>query len=318
MLMQIIPLVRKLYSGKLYILWILLAIKILYACSQEETSDPNPTRANLQDKADSVAYFVGAKMAAKFKSKEPNFRQLEIRVLLSGFTKYLDGDTTLDCRSSILELAKQNRKSMTDEELKRISYCFGKLNAFECINVFRGFNAHQNLSKSPLINGFEDGMNEKNSLIDSDQSWIYTYEQFITQCNVENEKRLFQKAFQNKAILALDSNVLLEIKSAGQGAFIQPQEEIKFNFTKYNALGDTLESTYDPQKQAYIPRTMPFQSLDKGLQIAFSKMKPGGKYKVFIPGKMAAFNNQRYQAFSYEIDLIASTKKGTFVLNSPQ
>jgi Domain amino terminal to FKBP-type peptidyl-prolyl isomerase len=294
-----------------------LFIGILPSCSDEDAPEPYTINNALKDKQDSVSYFIGMKMSAKFKKNEPNFKQLDLPLLMNGFKQFLNGDTALQCRNQILETAKQSRKTITNEDIKGLSFCFGKINAYECLNVFKGFNAHQNISKSTLIKGFEDGIYDKNNLIDADQSWIYTYEQFITQCNMENEKRLFQKAYENKSISQLDSNVLLEIISPGQGDFINPLDEVTFNFVKYNALGDTLETSFQSMGKSPSPRKAPFQSLEKGLQIGFLKMKPGGKYRLFIPGKLTVLDNQRYQAFSYEIDLIASTKKGTFVENSP-
>lgn len=300
----------------IFIFLALMSSLLLQSCAEEDTPEPITPTSSLKDKQDSVSYFVGMKMASKFKTKEPNFRQLEIPIIVNGFKHFLKGDTTLSCRALILNVEKQRSKSMTKEILNQLSFCFGKLNALECTKVFKEFNASQKMSNGPLTKGFEDGILGKNNLIDSDEAWIYTYEQFITQCNMDNEKRLFQKAYENKSIITLDSNVLLEIISPGVGEFVNTQDEVKFHFIKFNALGDTLLSSFQHKEKGMSPRISAYQELEIGLKIAFLKMKPGGKYKLFIPGNLSVLENQRYQALSYEIDLIASTKKSTFVQKS--
>ena len=63
-------------------------IGILPSCSDEDAPEPYTINNALKDKQDSVSYFIGMKMSAKFKKNEPNFKQLDLPLLINGFKQF--------------------------------------------------------------------------------------------------------------------------------------------------------------------------------------------------------------------------------------
>jgi len=96
-----------------------------------------------------------------------------------------------------------------------------------------------------------------------------------------SEKFMAEQA-KRKGVKEVRDGVLLEVNQKGKGDKFTMKDLVKVHYRGWDARGKLFDSSYKRKRSSVFDPS----NLIKGLQIAFTEMRKGGKYTVFIPQKL--------------------------------
>ena len=174
------------------------------------------------------------------------------------------------------------------------------------------------ISEGALLKAFSDAFNEKE--IEFDRNEI---NQILSKFFRENEIRKVEKKFidnkiagekfleENKTkegVITLPSGLQYQVITEGKGPHPAPEDRVTVHYTGSKIDGTVFESTLDKGE----PATFGVSQVIKGWTEALQLMKPGSKWKLFIPQEIAYGTYPRtggpiepYEALVFEVELIS-------------
>jgi len=174
------------------------------------------------------------------------------------------------------------------------------------------------ISEGALLKAFRDAFNEKE--IEFERNEI---NQILSKFFRENEIRKVEEKFidnkiagekfleENKTkegVIILPSGLQYKILKEGTGPHPSPEDKVTVHYTGSTIDGTVFESTLDKGE----PATFGVSQVIKGWTEALQLMKPGSKWKLFIPQEMAYGTYPRaggpikpYEALVFEVELIS-------------
>jgi FKBP-type peptidyl-prolyl cis-trans isomerase len=173
---------------------------------------------------------------------------------------------------------------------QKISYIFGR----EIGQSFREAPAKVDLDA--FMHGIQDGINQKASLISSEEE-EKTKSQFSMKIQEEQAQRLTELADKNlkeeesflaknkseEGVVTTDSGLQYRVLQEGAGALLKETDRVKVHYRGSLIDGTEFDSSYSRNEPAVFEVNGVIPGWTEGLQI----MKFGGKYKLWIPSKLA-------------------------------
>jgi len=146
----------------------------------------------------------------------------------------------------------------------------------------------------------EDQMTKHNSQTES-----------LAKSNLEKGKEFLETNKQNKNIITLASGLQYTILASGKGEHPKPNDSVTVNYRGTLIDGTEFDSSYSRNESI----TFQVNHLIKGWQEALVLMKPGDKWKLFVPSELA-YGNQAAGAIIkpnstliFELELLAIKSK---------
>lgn len=174
------------------------------------------------------------------------------------------------------------------------------------------------ISEGALLKAFSDAFNDKEIEFERQQ-----INQILNKFFRENEIRKIEKKFidnkiagekfleENKTkegVITLLSGLQYQVITEGKGPHPAPEDKVIVHYTGSTIDGTVFESTLDKGE----PATFRVNQVIKGWTEALQLMKPGSKWKLFIPQEIAYGTYPRaggpikpYEALVFEVELIS-------------
>lgn len=131
--------------------------------------------------------------------------------------------------------------------------------------------------------------------------------------NLAKGKEFLEKNKQNQGIVVLSSGLQYKILASGKGNSPTINDAVTVNYRGTLIDGTEFDSSYKRQESA----TLQLNQLIKGWQEALMLMKPGDKWRLFVPSELAygeqaaGPNIKPNSALIFDIELLAVSKKST-------
>jgi len=174
------------------------------------------------------------------------------------------------------------------------------------------------ISEGALLKAFSDAFNEKEIVFERNE-----INQILEKFFSENEIRKVEKKFidnkiaggkfleENKTkegVITLPSGLQYQVITEGKGPHPAPEDRVTVHYTGSKIDGTVFESTLDKGE----PATFGVSQVIKGWTEAVQLMKPGSKWKLFIPQEIAYGIYPRaggpiepFEALVFEVELIS-------------
>jgi FKBP-type peptidyl-prolyl cis-trans isomerase len=173
---------------------------------------------------------------------------------------------------------------------QKIGYVFGR----EIGQSFRETPAKIDLDAFML--GIQDGLNQRPSLLSTEEE-EKTKEEFSAKMQEEQSKRFAAQAEKNQTdeddflaknksqpgVVTTASGLQYEVLQEGSGAAIQQTDRVKVHYRGSLLDGTEFDSSYSRNQPAVFDVGGIIPGWTEGLQL----MKVGGKYRLWVPSKLA-------------------------------
>ncbi|MBN1951451.1 MAG: FKBP-type peptidyl-prolyl cis-trans isomerase [Bacteroidales bacterium] len=140
-----------------------------------------------------------------------------------------------------------------------------------------------------LIKAFRDCLNEKHLVLDEDQAAMILNDYLSMQqddknnVNLEEGEAFFEKNARKKGVVTLPSGLQYEIIEEGSGETPNDTSRVTVHYKGYFINGEEFDSSYKNDE----PAQFAVNSVIPGWTEALKLMKPGAKWIVYIPAKLA-------------------------------
>jgi FKBP-type peptidyl-prolyl cis-trans isomerase FklB len=175
------------------------------------------------------------------------------------------------------------------------------------------FGITNEVSLETIIRGLKDGMggkklepNDRRSL----QGFIHSLMDEITQRNLKAGKEFLEKNGHEKGVTTTASGLEYKVLAPGdkKAAFPGPTDQVTVQYR-----GKLLDGTeFDSSFSRPAPTTFGVNTIIKGWQEALVMMKPGAKWRLWIPADLAYGNSPRPgipagSMLDFEVELVSAT-----------
>jgi FKBP-type peptidyl-prolyl cis-trans isomerase FklB len=175
------------------------------------------------------------------------------------------------------------------------------------------FGITNEVSLETIIRGLKDGMggkklepNDRRSL----QGFIHSLMDDITQRNLKAGKEFLEKNGHEKGVTTTASGLEYKVLAPGdkKAAFPGPTDQVTVQYR-----GKLLDGTeFDSSFSRPAPTTFGVNTIIKGWQEALVMMKPGAKWRLWIPADLAYGNSPRPgipagSMLDFEVELVSAT-----------
>ncbi len=295
---------------------------ILFAC---ESSDDKEV-VKLTSFKDRISYALGADHArAITESGDPNFAKYNLEKMVIGFEQGLKNKEAFDkgCESTIKKLFGNSGRSFDEAHAIEGSECIGKLSGVIFNSSWTKNKALDKIDLKLVIKGYTDGLHKIDTIIKRDEQSMMI-QNFMFDIYKLNGEKMLEEAKKIKNAKVLPSGIVVQTIKEGTGTSPVKGGDVLAHYILMNALGDTLQSSFDMVKIYKQPLT-PFglANVIQGWQEGIPMMKKGGTYKLYVPfhlayGEQGMFNPQTkkydiqpYQSLVFYIELINHGPAGT-------
>lgn len=190
------------------------------------------------------------------------FRILILAILPLSCLWAQNDDTTMDSVSySLGVLVAQNLKSQGFSELNAEQFASG------VVDVISGSGQRISTEQAQvMVNDFMQKAQEA---------------QFSV--NIEKENAFLEENAKKEGVIVLPSGLQYEVIEEGEGESPSAQDKVVAHYKGYLLDGKVFDSSY----QRGEPTTFPVNGVIQGWQEALQLMKPGAKWKLYIPFALA-------------------------------
>jgi FKBP-type peptidyl-prolyl cis-trans isomerase len=138
-----------------------------------------------------------------------------------------------------------------------------------------------------LTQGLRDALSGKVTMSPQDQEHIQTFvkgvRDHLAEANHAAAQNFLGENGKKKDVVTTASGLQYHVLAAGSGTSPKPTDEVTVNYRGTLLDGTEFDSSYKRGK----PATFPVNGVIPGWQEAMVLMKPGAKYQLFIPPKLA-------------------------------
>lgn len=240
-----------------------------------------------------VSYAMGAENAANL-LKESRFDALDKAMVIEGYTGNLTMTPPNECDATLEKFLGERGMDFDTTYLKDGSKCIGRYLGFQMFSQMTQIGKIDDIDLEMVKKGFEQGMYGQDTVNMTlvERTKVMTdfgnqlQEEFFAEID-EKDQIFWEDVLSKPGVEQIgETGVYIETIKRGTGGSPEPTSDFEANYILTNALGDTLESSYD----AGAPLKMNLQNVIQGWQIGFPAMKKGGKYRIFIPYEKAYKN----------------------------
>lgn len=293
-----------------------LAFGIL-SCSSGGDKDTQKEPIKLETQQQRLSYAVGADHAHSIsQSGDPNFSKYNLSQLVKGFAEGLDDENAFDdvCQEALRGLFGDEGRGFNEAFIDEGCECLGRLSGVVFVGGWKKKGGMEAMDKKYIIAGFEDGLFGADSIV-SKNDQIELVQNLYEELNRKMGKKMLDEAMEKPNTQDIQG-VVLETLEEGRGKSPTIDDKVQATYILINAMNDTLENSRN--YEYYMGRKMdpfPLKGVIQGWQIAFPKMREGGKYMLYIPyqlayGEQGAIDPQRnsykiqpYEALKFYVEL---------------
>lgn len=291
---------------------LVLASVLLLSCNTQE----KPYKVTFKNQKDKLSYVLGAINAKTIvNSGTDAFNKLDKEQVIVGFNQNLNGTPAQECLKTLQLLFGPTYQDFNAKYLKSGSLCMGKMSGYAFYYDIRKLRALDKVNFEMVKKGFEDGLYKRDTSVLKENSMRFMMNEFITGLNVENGKKMMEKAKKIPGVSMLEGGIVMQTIQAGTGANPSPTDDVKVHYILTSALGDTIQSSYKGDGKGNVePIPLALNGgVIPGWSIAIPKMKVGGKYRIYIPWNLAYGEQQGKESLCFFVELIATGKEGSMV-----
>jgi FKBP-type peptidyl-prolyl cis-trans isomerase len=291
---------------------LVLASVLLFSCNTQE----KPYKVTFKNQKDKLSYVLGAINAKTIvNSGTDAFNKLDKEQVIVGFNQNLNGTPAQECLKTLQLLFGPTYQDFNAKYLKSGSLCMGKMSGYAFYYDIRKLRALDKVNFEMVKKGFEDGLYKRDTSVLKENSMRFMMNEFITGLNVENGKKMMEKAKKIPGVIMLEGGIVMQTIQAGTGANPSPTDDVKVHYILTSALGDTIQSSYKGDGKGNVePVPLALNGgVIPGWSIAIPKMKVGGKYRIYIPWNLAYGEQQGKESLCFFVELIATGKEGSMV-----
>jgi FKBP-type peptidyl-prolyl cis-trans isomerase len=288
---------------------------ILFACASSEEKNV----VKLNSFKDRISYALGADHArAITESGDPNFAKYDLEKMVIGFEQGLKDKKAFgkDCETTIKKLFGNSGRSFDTKYLQAGSECIGKISGVIFNSSWSKNKALDKIDLKLVVKGFTDCLHNGDTIIKRDEQSMMI-QNFMFDIYKLNGEKMMENAAKMKGVKVLPSGVVIQTIKEGNGTSPAKGGDVLAHYILMNALGDTLQSSFD-MVEIYKQPLTPFglTNVIKGWQEGIPLMKKGGTYKLYVPyhlayGEQGMFNPQSkkydiqpFQSLVFYIELI--------------
>lgn len=295
---------------------------LLLSCGEEKSKTPEEI-VKLDNFKDRLSYVMGAEHSKMVtESGDPNLNQLDYNALIDGFKKGLENPTgmTQECIEAIQGLYGPNGQDFDTTYLIKGCDCIGNSVATVFVQSWTKKGGIDKVDFDKVAVGFQHGLEKRDTLISREErSEIYSnFQKDLSKILIDKNKELeiafLAEAKERANTKTLDNGIVIETIKEGSGASPKSDSDVKADYILTNALGDTLESSfeYKVQRGGESP-AFNLGGVIPGWTQGFQHLKKGGKYRMFIPGELAYGEQSNFEPLCFYIEFIDFGIAGTLV-----
>lgn len=296
-----------------------LAMIALLACGGEE-EEMVAEVINFKNTKEKVSFAIGVENAIGLFKEDPKFEDLDKAMLIEGFNSNLSDAPVTDCEQTLNKFLGAQGQDFDTTYLKEGSRCIGRMSGYIFHMQMQQMGMLEEIDLDMVKKGFFQGVYEQDTVNMSADERTKVLKEFgekiqakFMQEIAEKDQVFWRDALSRPGISQVgQTGVYIETIKAGSGAQPDPTSDVEAHYILTNALGDTLESSY----QAGRPIQISLNNVVQGWRDGFPAMKKGGKYRLYIPYEKAykGGNPQAPQgALCFFVELINCGPAGSIV-----
>lgn len=101
----------------------------------------------------------------------------------------------------------------------------------------------------------------------------------IPPLSAADQQKYLDDQFKREGVVKMENGLLIEVLREGEGRYPTPADKVKVSYTARLSDGTVFDHTDTPV-------TFDIEHLVKGMQEGLLQMKPGGRYRLFIPASL--------------------------------
>ncbi|MCO5258575.1 MAG: FKBP-type peptidyl-prolyl cis-trans isomerase [Crocinitomicaceae bacterium] len=264
----------------------ILPLVILMACGGKSKEEV----VSFESEKQKLSYALGADFAMPIvNAGEQASSILDFEAVAKGFELALNDADYASCEEVVIDAF--GTTFSTPDSTKKIpgSECFGKMNGSRMYQMLKELNRIDKFDMKYLAYGYHDALMKRDTILDKgERASLLTAFQTEIQTEQANKTKELEKPFFEKAKAlsnskVIDGGIVIETIQEGKGASPNMTDEVTAHYILTNAVGDTLESSFDRGQ----PLSISLQSVIPGWTMSFPQLKKGGKYRLYIPADLA-------------------------------
>ena len=285
------------------LLFILPLVAVVLSCGDRVKSQKDQrselTPISLKTEKDKISYALGSLDAKKILGSNPNGSRLNQEELFEGYKNgFKDGiseDPNSEDMQNINKLFGIQGMDFDTMYLKEGSRSYGILTASMLYKGLDRVSELESIDTDILFRGFQEGLGKVDSVMTEDEKMavVETFgkrvqekmmaEQTAKSTQIELEEASdWLKIKAINGIQELDQGVYLETLKKGSGEFPTATSDVEASYILSNLKGEVQQRSSDFGQNFKTN----LQGVVQGWTIGFQSMQKGGKYKLYIPGKM--------------------------------
>lgn len=274
-----------------------------------------------------LSYIAGAEHSRMlFNSNDPNINQFNMQLIAEGFSNDLENPhpLTQECRAAIQNLYGPDQMDFNIKYLDEACKCMGSSIAEAFVLDWTKMNALDSLDLEFVKIGFLHGVEKRDTMIPLARR-KQIFQSFVQQILIKKKEQ--NLALGDKMLLeakeipnakVLDNGSVLIVLEEGKGKSPLANDDVKADYILTNALGDTIQSSFDFHKMGRPTPIFNLAQVVRGWTEAFPNMKKGGKYRLYLPGELAYADQSQFEPLIFYIEVLDFGPAGSLVQPNPQ
>lgn len=241
-----------------------LMAAVFISCNDSASSSSSEGQATEEDKK--AGYIYGMNVGD------------QVLDFTAGFEDPLDAD----------ELERGIRDYLKMNETKRQSYATGQNIGLSISSFITSQNLKGKIDPRNVVEGVMDVVRRKDTKFEESevegfmQQYLMSNMEKIQQENQEASTDFLADIQKEENVSATESGLLYEVIEEGAGESPDENSTVEVRYT-----GTTMDGVVFDETQGEETRKFPLRGVIQGWQEGLQMMKPGAKYKLYIPGHLA-------------------------------
>lgn len=241
---------------------------------------------------DSLSFALGAEHSVNLDKTNANFNLLDKNDLIRGFQENLFGDPVDEsCEKTMKSFLGRKGDEFNIGYVKAGSRCIGSYLSSTLYTQMNDLRYLQDLNMYLVLQGFKQGAYKQQ---DKFLSWelrealIAKFGEIVEAdflAEIERKDKAFWSEVHETPNLEQvgETGIYFETIEEGTGGSPTEESDIEAHYILTNALGDTLESSFENRSSLKINLTQVIPGWREG----FPALQKGGKYRLFVPYEKA-------------------------------
>lgn len=248
-------------------------------------------RVKLKSAKDSLSFALGVESMLGITKEDSKFEAMDMKLLVKGFESNLNDSPANDCEETIQKFLGPLGTEFNEELIPEGSLCFGRMSAYYFYMQMDQLGQLADLDLELVQKGFRARAFQKDQKILSPLDRAELIKQFGEkiqgefETSIEEKDKIFwDEVLSNPNVEQVgESGIYFETIEQGTGGKPSEDSDIEAHYILTNAIGDTLESSYESGSSLKIN----LSQVIVGWREGFPALEKGGKYRLFVPYEKA-------------------------------